>query len=399
MSNTHKTLLKKVLLRKGGKGKLWAAMLAVFAGNVLLLASVMVWWNFNELLYGKDQPDSLGSTFVIIGKKVTNTNLGIKGATLFTQPDIDTLSATDQVQAVGAISSNHFPVYAVLGGELAMATDLPLEAVPDSFLDKIPGDWKWQPGQRDLPIIMSSQFLDLYNYVFAPSQGLPQLSESSVKSIALTVKAGPVDNAEMYTAHVVGFSDRINSVMVPQSFINYGNEKFARAGDHKKASQLILKVKDPSDKRFTDFINKRNYTTNSQNLRWSKMREIVEVVTSVTGLLAVLLTGIGALVFVLFIELTIVKAADALTLLKQLGYSPASLSKFMLGRFMPLVGLLATLSTVTAILGQYAASMLAKNKGLFLHAFPGIPVWATLVVSTCILTAMVSVAIRRAIGK
>lgn len=392
-------MLGKLLLRKGGRGKLWAAMLAVLIGNILLLASVMVWWNFNELLYGKDQPDSLGSTFVIIGKKVTNTNLGIKGATQFTTTDIDTVSGAAQVQAVGSISSNHFPVYAVLGGQVALATDLPLEAVPDSFLDQLPPDWKWQPGQRNLPVIMSTQFLDLYNYVFAPSQGLPQLSESSVKSIALSVKAGPADRAEMYAAHVVGFSDRINSVMVPQSFIDYGNEKFTQPGDHKKPSQLILKVKDPSDKRFTDFIRKRDYTTNSQNLRWSKMREIVEVVTSVTGILAILLTGIGALVFVLFIELTITKAAASLTLLKELGYSPAKLSGFMLGRFVPLVIVILLLGAAIAAAAQYIAAGIAKEKGLLLHTIPGIPVWAALCISGIVLLAMVFGAIRKAIYK
>lgn len=399
MHSTQTYMLKKLLLRKGGRSKLWAALLAVFIGNVLLLASVMVWWNFNELLYGKDQTDSLGSTFVIIGKRVTNTNLGITGATQFTQTDIDTVNNAAQVQAVGAISSNRFPVWAVLGGEVGMSTDLPLEAVPDSFLDKLPEDWKWQPGQRSLPIIMSSQFLDLYNYVFAPSQNLPQLSESSVKSIALSVKAGPPDRAEVYSAHVVGFSDRINSVMVPQSFIDYGNEKFATPGDNKKPSQLILKVKDPSDKHFTDFINRRDYTTNSQNLRWSKMREIVEVVTSVTGVLAILLTGIGALVFVLFIELTIAKAGASLTLLKELGYSPAKLSGFMLGRFVPLVVIILLVSGAAAAGAQYVAAGMAKEKGLLLHTMPGIPVWAALAVSAAVLLSMVFLAIRRSIYK
>lgn len=393
----QKNILKKLLLYNNSSGRLWAALVALFVGNVLLLTAVLIWWNFNELLYGKDQGDSLGSTFVIVGKKVTNTNIGIKDATSFTEADIDSITRTAQVQQVGVISANRFPVWAVLGGSLGMSTDLPLESVPDSFLDQRPEEWNWQPGSRDLPIIMSSQFLDLYNYVFAPSQGLPQLSESSVKSLSLTVKAGPPDMAETYSAHVVGFSDRINSVMVPQSFIDYGNKKFARQGTTGKPSQLILKIKDPSDKRFTDYLRRREYTTNSQNLRWSRMREIVQVVSSATGVLAVLLLGIGTLVFVLFIELTIARAHQSLVLLKELGYSPARLTAFMLRRFIPLALISLALSGASAAALQLFASRVAGEKGLTLHLLPGMPVWVTLGISTALLLLLITRSVKKAI--
>lgn len=392
-------LLRKLLLRNNGKGRLWAAMIALFVGNTLLLLSVLIWWNFNELLYGKTENDSLGSTFLIIGKKVTNSNMGQRGATLFTPADIDSVNKAPQVQSVGAIVSNHFPVYAMMGGDMGFATDLPLESVPDSFLDSKPADWDWQPGSRDLPIIMSSQFLDLYNYVFAPSQGLPQLSESSVKSLALNVKAGPPDMAETYTAHVVGFSDRIGSVMVPQAFIDYGNQKYGKQGSGVAPSQLILKTKDPSDLKFTQFIQRKNYTTNSQNLRWSRVRAIVEVVASATGVLAILLMAIGTLVFVLFIELTIAKAHQSLTLLKEIGYSPGYLSGFMVKRFVPLVLVVVIFSAGATLVVQYLCADMAKAQGLVLHALPGLPVWAALAVSTGILLVLVVRSISGAIRK
>lgn len=394
---TQYNLLKKLLLYSKGNSRLWAALLALFVGNTLLLLSVLIWWNFNELLYGKNQDDSLGSTYLIIGKKVTNNNVGEPGATLFSVADIDSVNRAPQIQAVGIIASNHFPVYAVMGGNLGFATDLPLESVPDSFLDNKPPDWHWQPGNRDLPVIMSSQFLNLYNYVFAPSQGLPQLSESSVKSISLNLKAGPGDAAETFSAHVVGFSDRIGSVMVPQSFIDYGNNKYGKPGALVGPSQLILKAKDPSDIQFTEFLQRKNYTTNSQNLRWSKIRAVVEVVTTATGVLALLLMGIGTLVFILFIELTIARARQSLTLLMEIGYSPSVLSGFMIKRFLPLILVTVLVSTTVTIAAQGIAANMAKEQSLSLHMLPGWPVWAALAVSTGILLALVVRSISRAI--
>ena len=397
--NTQKNILKKLLLRTQHRSRLWAALAALCIGTTLLLVSVMIWWNFSELLYGKNQNDTLGSTFMIIGKRVTEQNMGVPNATLFSQTDIDSLKLAPQVQEVGLITSNHFPVYASLGGRLAFATDMVLECVPDRFIDKMPGEWKWQPGTRDIPIIVSSQFLDIYNYVFAPSQGLPQLSETSVKNIALTLKVGSGDKTETFIAHVVGFSDRIGSVLAPQSFIDYGNKMYGKPGEAQTTSQLILKAKDPSDTKFGSYLERHDYTTNSQNLRWSKIRAIVEVVTSATGILALLLMGIGTLVFILFIELTIARAQQSLTLLLQIGYSPHYLSKFMIRRFMPMVLGTAVASMILTIIGQIVASVAVQKQGLVLPTLPGWPVWAALLISTGILATLVSNSISGAIKK
>jgi hypothetical protein len=394
---TQNNLLKKLLLRTQHRSRLWAALAALCVGTTLLLMSVMIWWNFRELLFGKNQNDNLGSTFLIIGKKVTEQNMGVKNATVFSQKDIDSLKYVPQVQDVGVITSNHFPVYAMMGGKLAFATDMPLESVPDKFIDKMPAEWQWRPGDRNLPIIISSQFLDIYNYVFAPSQGLPQLSEASVKSIALNFKIGGNDHNEVFLAHVVGFSDRIGSVLAPQSFIDYGNKTYGKQGGEQAPSQLIVKAKDPSDTRFGAYLERHDYSTNSQNLRWSKIRAIVEVVTSATGVLALLLMGIGTLVFILFIELTIARAQYSLTLLLQIGYGPHYLSRFMVRRFLPMVLGTAIVAMILTTAGQMLASRAVRSQGLELAVMPGWPVWAALAISTGILITLVTKSISREI--
>ena len=397
--NTQKNMLSKLLMRTQHKSRLWAALLALCIGTTLLLLSVMIWWNFRELLYGNNQKDTLGSTFLIIGKRVTEQNMGVANATVFQQTDIDSLKLAPQVEDVGVIASNHFPVYAMMGGKLPLATDLPLESIQDKFIDKMPDDWKWEPGSRSLPIIVSSEFLDIYNYVFAPSQGLPQLSESSVRSIALNLKVGEGDKSELFSAHVVGFSDRIGSVLAPQSFIDYGNKMYGKQGVVSAPSQLILKTKDPSDTKFADYLQRHDYATNSQNLRWSKIRAIVEVVTSATGILALLLMGIGTLVFILFIELTIARAQHSLTLLLQVGYSPHYLSQFMIKRFMPMVLGTVIFSMIITIIAQIVTSGIVKSQGLVLPLIPGWPVWIALIISTGILTLLVTKSISGAIKK
>lgn len=394
---TQERMLKKLLLQTQNRSRLWAALVALCLGTTLLLLSVMIWWNFRELLYGKNQEDSIGSTFLVIGKRVTDQNMGIPGATIFQPQEIEAIKRAPQVQDVGVISSNRFPIYAMMGGKLPLSTDLPLESVPDQFIDKLPKDWTWEPGNRDLPIIVSSQFLDIYNYVFAPSQGLPQLSQSSVKSIALNLKVGTAEHNETFLAHVAGFSDRIGSVLAPQSFIDYGNKMYGKQEGAQSYSQLIVKAKDPSDTKFTSFLEQHDYATNTQNLRWSKVRAIVEVVSAATGVLALLLMGIGTLVFVLFIELTVARARHSLTLLLQIGYSPKYISGFMAKRFIPMILGTVLFSAVVAVIGQSVVATAAVAQGLRLPMIPGPAVWIALLVSTAILLALVLRSISTAI--
>ena len=129
------------------------------------------------------------------------------------------------------------------------------------------------------------------------------------------------------------------------------------------------------------------------------MREIVEVVTTATGVLALLLMGIGALVFILFIELTIARAHGSLLLLKEIGYGPGSLSGFMLGRFVPLIAgvVLASSGAITVL--QYVAMRRAAESGLWLHTLPGLPVWVAMSASTVVLLLLVVRSVKAAIGK
>jgi len=390
-------LVQKLLLRHRSNNRLWASLIALFAGTTLLLIAVMIWWNFSLILSGTHDNDSLGSTFLTIGKQVTDQSMGKKGSSFFTPKEVSTIESAPQVQDVGMLISNRFPVYASLNVGNGFATSMFLEAVPDRFMDKKPNGWNWEPGNTQVPIILSSDFLNLYNYGFALSQNLPQLSQNTIQALAFDITIGRELYREQYTGRVVGFSDRISSVLVPQSFIEHGNATFA-PNTPIAPSRLILQVKDPSDKRFAEFLKMNNYTTNTEQLRWNKMRGIVEAVASGTGLLALLLMGIGTLVFILFIELTIAKAEASLSLLLQMGYSPRYLGRFMMRRFIPLILFVLIAAAIVAIVLQDIIAHKAVTMNVTLPNMPGWPVWAALAASAALLLAFVIKAILQAIN-
>ncbi len=399
MSNpTQHKLLRKLLLQSGGKLRLTVAIGTLVAGTTLLLLSVLVWWNFGMLLSGDAQKGNATKNYVIIAKQVTDYNMANTAGNTFTPQEVKDLLQAPQVQDVGEVIPARFAVYAVIGGRLAMATDLPLESVPDRFLDEVPEDWTWEPGKRQLPVILSSQFLDVYNYVFAPSQGLPQLSRTSVKAVGLKLQVGG-EQGNTLSAHVAGFSEYLGSVLAPPAFIAYGNKTYGQDAASEQPSRLVLKVADPSDTRFAAYLEQHGYTANPQNLRWSKMRAIVEVVTTATGVLALLLMGMSTLVFVLFIQLSITRAQQSLVLLGQLGYSPRHIYRFVAGRYIPLIVGAMLCAMLLCCSMQLIAAQVASRSQLILPSLPGIPVWGALIISTSLLLILVSKSIKKAIRR
>jgi hypothetical protein len=207
---------------------------------------------------------------------------------------------------------------------------------------------------------------------------------------------GEGPNATNYRAQVEGFSDRISSVLVPQSFIDFGNNKFAPQVPL-SISRVMIKVADPSDKAFTSFLEKNNYSTNAEQLRFSKMRSIVDIVSGTTGALALLLMGIGALVFVLFIELTMSKAQASVQLLLQIGYSPKKLSRFLMAKYIPIMLSALSVAVLIAVSIQYIASQKLGSLQLNIAPLPSLFVWCAAACSGLVLLVQISYSIRKAI--
>ena len=121
---TQQKILRHLLLRKSNRSRLWLAWITLCVGTTLLLLAVLIWWNFRELLYGKNDKDSLGSSFITVSKKVTSENMGKPQLTTFSKKDIQRVSKASGVQDVGVLTSNKFPAYIQLNNTLGFASDI-----------------------------------------------------------------------------------------------------------------------------------------------------------------------------------------------------------------------------------------------------------------------------------
>lgn len=358
-------LLNKLISSRAGKAKYISAMFALLLAVILLLMAVQIQVNFSKLLSSENTKDSIAN-FLVINRELTDATIG--NARL---PDslIRDLEKQPFTEAIGTLESSRFKAAIESGSErFPFYTDISFESTPTDFIDVNTTNWHWEEGNPTIPVIVPTQFLDIYNFQFSISQNLPQLTPAIVKMIVFKITIYGNRDRAVFNGRVVGFSDRISSMLVPSSFMQWANKKFATTS-FTNPSRLIIKTKDPSDPRLVNYLSKKGLKTDNEKTRFSKFRRIVDIAVWILGVSGLIMLIFAVLIVTLFIQLTVTSCQPEIVLLITLGCSPKQLSSLLLKRFfMPGLYLVAVGALITAIL-QYMGFYFLQRQQVQLNPY------------------------------
>jgi hypothetical protein len=309
----------------------WLGYFGLGIGVLLLLVSMQMFVNIQQLLSENAPRKSGGYDFISISKTITNENMGKDNS--FTNQDLLKLKEQPTIAGVAPLISNKFRVRATAGDIIPFSTDLFLESIDDNFIDTVPPSFTWQPGQIVVPIIFSSDFLEMYN-VFAPAQGLPQLSAKTISSVNIILECSGPYGTQNFKGNIVALSDRINSLLVPQTFMNWSNFHFM--GDTSvHASRVYIKTKDANDPKLINYLDQQDYHLNKDKVKFSRIKSILQNIVSALGVFGILVIVLALMLFSFYLQLMIAKSKDNLRLLLTLGYSPKWLAKSVAKTWLP----------------------------------------------------------------
>ena len=312
-------LISKLLRKNTSPARLAGFALSNFIGILIVAGAVMFYMDARGIW---DDDDSFVNTdYLVVNKKVTSAStLGDRDATRFTKEAVADIEAQPWVRRVGEFSSSDFRVYAsVSQGGRGMETALFFESVPDSFVD-IPGsDWRYEPGQDIVPVMIPKDYLALYNFGFASSAGLPQLSEQLLTGIPLKLYMRSEDGSRSMSmeGRIFGFSNRLNTVLVPDSFMKYAN---SRLGDNTSAapSRLIIDVSSPGDVAIADYLTDNGLEV-AGDKSGSSAAFLLKVVIGIVMSVGILITLLSVFVLMLSISLLMEKNRSVIHRLLMLG--------------------------------------------------------------------------------
>ena len=123
-----------------------------------------------------------------------------------------------------------------------MSTQMFFESVPDAYIDVKSADWRFDEQSDFLPIILPRNYLNLYNFGFAQSRNLPQLSEGVLGLVNVDIHISGNGKSRSFKGNIVGFSNRLNTILVPDRFMQWANGEFGNR-EVKDPSRLIVEVR------------------------------------------------------------------------------------------------------------------------------------------------------------
>ena len=325
------SILKKLLRQNRNPAQIIGAAVGAFIGLTLLLLALQTWFDLRQILRGASD----GDNFVTINKPVSLANT-IFGKSVFNQSEIQNIGNQPFVQSVGAFTANRFKVGAS-SRMLNFYTELFFESIPSAYLDVTDPDFRWHEGQAELPIIMSKDYLALYNFGFAISQGLPQFTASTIRQVTIDITIRGNGQERVFQGRIIGFSERINSVLVPEDFMAFANKNFGDQPDI-GTSRILLKVVNPYDRQLTNFLEEKGYELSTGRLIGGRLGTILNATIAALAGIGVLLMILSVLVFVLNYQLIISKSIADIRLLRQIGYRPSDIAKILRGSLLRLLG-------------------------------------------------------------
>jgi multisubunit Na+/H+ antiporter MnhB subunit len=322
------------LLQTGtNTGSRWFSYVGLGIGVLLLLCSIQMYINIQQLLGGESQRKD-GSDFISISKTITNETMGTLEKNLFNANDIKEIAAKPFIEGVSPLTANRFRVQLSAGDIIPFSTDMFLESLDNNFIDTVPPNFTWQEGQNYIPIVFSSDFLEIYN-VFAPGYGLPQLSAETASQVVVFITCyGQNGEKQTFRGSIVALSDRVNSIIVPRNFLDWANNKFGNTTDV-KASRLYIKTKDANNPDFLNYLQQKNYKVNKDKTKFGRVKQVLQGIFSGLGIFGLLVVILALMLFSFYLQLMIARSKDNLQLLLMMGYSPNWLSKNVSKQFIP----------------------------------------------------------------
>ena len=315
-------LVWKLLRRHISVPQLAGFFLANLLGLLIVLLSLQFYLDVKPLFTADD--GFIRSEYLILSKRISALNaVGLGSTNTFTEQEMDELRSQSFTKSVGAFTASQYKVGCSLGleGIAQFGTEMFFESVPDAFVDVDLKKWHYEPGDA-VPIILPRTYLAIYNFGFAQSQNLPKLSEGVIGMVDMTVSLRGNGLDERVKGRVIGFSQRLNTILVPESFIRWSNARYAPEADT-APSRIILEVSNPTDDAIVSYITEHGYEMEEDKLDAGRMTYFLRITAGIVMAIGLLISILSFYILMLSIYLLVEKNTEKMRSLLLIGYSPA----------------------------------------------------------------------------
>jgi hypothetical protein len=132
---------------------------------------------------------------------------------------------------------------------------------------------------------------------------------------------------EPFEAGIVGFSSRLNTIVVPQSFMEWANRRYSSEAEP-QPSRLIVAIDRLAASTMIDYFAAHGYEAAGDQDNTDKISGFFAVVSAVVASGGLIISLLALFILVLSIYLLFQKSRDTLRHLMLLGYHPMRVARY-----------------------------------------------------------------------
>ena len=365
-------MLNKLLFKNQDKKQLVIAMIGAFLGIAFLIISIHYLIKVNQFGEGAE---ILGPNTVIVQKKVSNSNTLGLSRTDFSESEIQKIKDKKYVADVKPVISNNFKVSFETSDPLVprFRTDVFIQTVDPEFLDvKIP-NWSWEEDDEYVPIIMPRDFVVMLN-TFMSATDIKQISDDGVMSIKCKFMISNDKREKEYVdCRVVGFTNEVSAMLVPQNFMEYGNSRYSDGTDQ-KITQIMIQGREGKFGEVEQLLNARGLESKNSQVVVGRLKSIVGTLVFIVLCISVIAVFVSGLVLIQFMQLLMTRNAVEVRTLMRIGYHPKIIIKKFFFYFLKVFGVVAILGSITFFITKYFLDETFISGGIYIDT--ALSIWS-----------------------
>lgn len=369
-----------------------------FLANLLGLCIVLSGWQFfRDVMPVMTAGDSfMKPEYAVVSKRVSALGLLGRQRQGFSEAEQQDLAAQPFAASVAPFTPARYGVYAALESPtgMAMGTEMFFESLPDRYIDADLSRWHYEPGKGELPVILPRSYLNLYNFGYAQARGLPTLTEGMAGMARIRFTLSGTAGTMQLTGRVVAFSNRLNTILVPQQFMDESNRRLS-PDTVAQPARLVVSLKRPADERFAQYLQAHNLEAEASAADGGRMAWLMRLTISLVMGVGLVICALAFYVLLLSILLLLQKHTERIRTLLLIGYSPAQVA----WPFHLLCWVLHLTSAVLAVTGTVLLRRVwAASLSTLYPQWEPASLWPTLVVAVA-LVVLTSILYYRAVRR
>ena len=379
-------MISTLLRRNISTWQLGAYAVACLVGLSILLVSLCFYIDLRSARSAGNET----SDYIVLSKPVSLLSaLGAKSAEAnsFNAAEIENLKKQPWAKRVGEFTSADFNISAsVEFAGRGLSTALFFESLPDEFIDIDTSDFHFDEAKGEIPVLVPRDYLALYNYGFAASRGMPQLSEDIIKQVPLQIAVFGNGHYDVFAARIAGLSSRLNTIAVPDSFMAMANERYGKGSASRNPSRLIVELSSPGDPAIAQWLDEHDIESSDDQLVSDRTVYLAGLAATVVGAVGAVIAALSVMILLLSLFLLVQKNSDKIRDLTLLGYTRRQVGRFYY-RLVIVINCAVTLGASAIALGashfwKGALSSLGASGGSYL------PVVASAIIIMTVVTAV-----------